>query len=544
MHKIFLIFTTLCTVMVSMYFRFYNLDFSYLHPDSGYELEVGRIVNLSKKFPLIGPALSQYGIYIPPTYLHIISFLYFLGNGQMLIISLGFALFGFLTVVFLSLLIHLITSDRRITFLFFFMFSVWEYSVNMSRTIWHPHPLFLFLTMSLCFLVLALKKNKIVYLLLSQWLFFISLSVYPSPIFFLPIIIFGSFYFFNRNVNNLLKSLLCVGITLSSFFIIVYLPQIVFEIDNDFISLRTIFTDLGNNKLDTSSLMDHLYKSFQLFLSLFFMVKSKIVEFVFFIFFLFIIAASYFDRSKQPSFIKIFTTPFLLFWTLIIIVFLKNQSVYSVQRIDVLSIAFFILLAIGLFTIIKLKSSLAKISLCVIMSVYFFIFLLINSQNSLKLSARKNVDSPFLYEEIAKLIIKEISLTKISRSEVYIFNDDGYHQKDNSINNPENYLWYRKWMAERIDHFVNRFFYETNPLTDDYQHTLNYGKRLDYLDAKLYFLICRDNDADCLNRFLQSLRALENEQRYQFSEIKNISLNQNDIFPKIKIFLVAKQENW
>lgn len=542
MHKTILIFILLIATTIAFYFRFFNLEFSYLHPDSGYELEVGRIVNLSKKLPLVGPALSQYGIYIPPTYLYIISLLYFLGNSQISIISLGFAIFGFLTIIFLSLLIYLITNDKKIAVLFFTMFSIWKYSITISRTIWHPHPLFLFLTTSLFFLVLALKNKKIICLLLSHWLFLFSLSIYPSPIFFLPIIVFGSLSFFNRNFNNLLKSLFYVSLSLLSFFVIVYLPQIIFEINSNFISFRTFFTDFGNIKLDLLGLVNHFYKSFQLFLSLFFIVKSKIIEFLFFIFLLFTIRMSSHNRSRQADFVKIFTSPFLLLWIFLVFIFLKNQSVYSVQRIDVLSIVFFILLAINLSTIIKLKFSIAKTFFCVIMFIYFFIFLLLNFRSSLELSTRRNINSPFFYEEVARLIIKEIKLNQISINNFYIFNDIEYYQKDDHTSDPENYLWHRKWMAERIDHFANRTFYELNSLTDDYQHTLNYGKRLNYLDVEFYFLICRDSDIICLSRFLQSLKTLEHGANYQFSEIKKIRLNKNDVFSKIEIYLLEKQK--
>lgn len=247
---------------------------------------------------------------------------------------------------------------------------------------------------------------------------------------------------------------------------------------------------------------------------------------------------SYIDRRNQSNFAKVFTSPFLLLWIFFIIIFLKSQSVYSPQRIDVLSIILFVLLAINLSAIIKLKSSVIKIFLCAIMSTYFFIFLQVNFRTSLDLSARKNIDSPFFYDQIAKSIIKEIGASKIPRNSVYIFNDNGSYKEDSS----ESYLWYTKWMAERIDHFVNRVFYEENPLANNYQHTLNYVKRLSYLDADFYFLICRNNSDLCVSRFLQSLKSLDGGADSQFLKVKNISLNQSDLFLKTEIFLIAKQK--
>ena len=122
------------------------------------------------------------------------------------------------------------------------------------------------------------------------------------------------------------------------------------------------------------------------------------------------------------------------------------------------------------------------------MLTFFIFFLIINLKDSSNFCSIKNVDSSFVYEKIANSIVNEIKQNLISIDKVYIFNDIAY-QNENYLTDPGNYLWYRKWMAERIDHFVNKVFYEANLLVDNYQHTLNYGGQLNYLDAKYYFLI-------------------------------------------------------
>lgn len=547
MKKTLLFFLSLSIAGMALYFRFFNLEFSYLEPDSGYELEAARMINLTKKMPLIGPALSQPGLFIPPTYLNIISLLYFLGDGQIAIISLSFAFFGLLTVFFLALLIYLITNDKRIAILFFAMFSVWKYSIIVSRTIWHPHPLFLFLSVSLFFLVLALKKNVILYLFLSHWFFFFSLSIYPSPIIFLPTIAYGSFIFFNRNQKNFLINIFYTFFSLFCFFIIIYLPQIIFEINNHFQSFKTFFTVVELNKSSSLDLATHFYTNFQLFLSLFFTTESKIIEFIFLIFVLFLIASNSFNRNIQNDYVKIFTTPLVFFWIFIILIFLKSQSFYSLQRIDVLSILFFILLAINLSTVINLKPSILKFFSYIIMLTFFIFFLIINLKDSSNFCSIKNVDSSFVYEKIANSIVNEIKQNLISIDKVYIFNDIAY-QNENYLTDPGNYLWYRKWMAERIDHFVNKVFYEANLLVDNYQHTLNYGGQLNYLDAKYYFLICREYDEECISRFLQSMYSFGDKFKlkidYQFFVIKSSSLNTHDDISEIKIYLLKKQNDF
>ncbi len=540
MNKSYFFRVVFILLLIASYFRFSNLKYDDMTPDVGYELEAARIINQEKKLPLIGPAIGVEDLFIPPTYLYLISFFYFLTKGDVLFITAFYSVMGLLTVVFLSILIYLITNNKKITLLSLASFSFWSYLVSMSRSIWHPYPVFFFLSLSFVCGALALKNKATIYLFVSQWLFFIALSIYPSPIFFLPILIANTSYFFKIKGTNSSKKVFFYSLVSIFFFaVIVYFPQLIFEFQNNFISINSLLNNQSEIVTSINAIFTHYLNLFQVFFNLFFQTESYFYQLLFFLFILLLMIFPQFQKNKQTSpLIKIFTSKFLLIWIIFISYFLiKLEIPYVYHRIDVLALFFFILLAINLNLIKKFVYVFPKNISVYLILLFYSLFLIINFYYSFKKSEEKNFYSYFANSRIGSFISFEIQSRNFNRSRVMIFYNFGDWQ--NKRGDPLMYFWIGKWQAEPIDHFVNQKFITENPLTSNLQHTLNYGfYDIDYLNADYYFLICNDyyKNNHCLDYFLTNLRDLDSNNLHLFSKEDGFIFDYN--FFTTQIFLI------
>lgn len=546
MNKISFLKIILLFFLVASYLRIKDLQFTEMLSDVGYELEAARIINQKKDLPLVGPAVGIDGIFIPPTYLYLISFFYLISSGKIMVISLIYAVMGLLSILFLFLLIYLLTNKNKvISLLFLGIFVFWEYHVHMSRGIWHPYPTVFFTSLSLLLGLISLKKKNIFLLSSSQWLFFIALSIYPSPIYFLPIIYLNSYYFFKRINFPPIKSFLSSVLLLSSLFFIVYLPQFIFEIKNKFPSLFALLEQsLESTDVNLQSIAIHYWKVFEVFFQMFFNSDLLLWKLLFLLFIIFLFFINKFTKSKKSMFFKSIDNVYLLLWILFVSYFLINLSIpYEFHRIDSLGFIFIVFLAIKIGQIFSYPRGVAKLFLVFPIFIFLLLFFINNFVGSFEEVTKKSFNSYSTNSQLGQNIISKIDEYKLDRQEVMIFYNFGSYQ--NSINSHESYLWTTKWQAEPIDHFVNRQFVNENPIVPNYQHTNNYGryKTIDYSKPNYYFLICNDYlfNSECLNKFMASIN-FSDERKSYFSIKETFYLLSN--FSQIQIFLLEKTNSF
>lgn len=538
MKKIFIILIFLVFSFLAIYFRFINLKNNYMYFDNGYELEAARLINQKKQLPLIGPAVGIKNFFIPPTYLYLLAIIYSFNN-DIYFISGFFAFLGLLTVYVFSYFIYLLTNKKLLSLLTLVIFSVWNYHIMfISRKIWHPNPVYFFLSLSLLFATLALKNKKIFNLLLGQLFFFISLSIYPSPVFFLPIIIFHSYYFFKNNM--LLRKTKSIFYTILSMFIncfIIYFPQLIFEFKTNFVSFSSLINFNSNQVIKPIEILNHFKAIFKSFFYIFFYTKNSNLIPLFFVFFLVIILLIFVKKHNPSFYQKPFTSFFVLIWIICMLLFMKDiNQPDSFHRFDVLNLLFFI----WLLMILNEKNRFANLFNKVISSliiIFLIIFLLSNLKKVSRLTNEYSFESISTNQRISQLIINYLNEKNIQRDEILTFNALSQINKEAK---GHDFLWNLKWQAERIDHFINKEFNYNNSLVENYQCTLNYNHELDYLDANYYFLVCKSQDEKCLSNFSINLSLLNSKayNKHQFILQDELSFDDHRLVP-ISVYFVS-----
>ncbi len=204
--------------------------------DQGMDLMVIWHMEHMGHWPLVGPFLSLRDFYTPPTYYYVTWLLYHITqsvNG----IVIGYF---FMNIISLILLMKLAwhMGGKQLACIVGGLFAISINMIDHGRQFWQPFPMQLFIIISLLFLWRAYERKS----LSSLWLFalnyMIALSVYPSPILLLPYTGYQIVRWY-KNVGKLpiWQSLLFSGVMMTITSVIVYIPQIIFEISRGWPSL-------------------------------------------------------------------------------------------------------------------------------------------------------------------------------------------------------------------------------------------------------------------------------------------------------------------
>jgi hypothetical protein len=530
MKKIIFLNIFLALFLFAAYIRIADLRFSDMLIDVGYELEAARIINQKKELPLVGPSISIKGLFIPPTYLYLISFLYFISQGEFLLISLFYAVMGLLSILFLSLSIYLLSNKNKLVSLIFLgVFTFWHYHVHLSRTVWHPYPTIFFSSLSIFLGLISLKSGKLLFLFLSQYSFFTALSIYPSPVFILPIIYFNSYVFCKKSNNSSLRSFLLSTCSMLTFFMITYTPQFIFEVQHNWPSFFAMMKHHGDSvSIGLNETIIHFWKIFEVFFRFFFNEQSMFWKALFVFFMVFLLLINKLVKQKAEPVQQIFDNPFLFLWILIIIYFLLNLNVaYAPHRIDLIAIFFFIFLAIKTKQILDCKKNIYKMILILPIVVFIMLFFVYNIPLALYAPSKKDSSSYVFNKVVGEAIFQKIDEHELSRSEVmisYHFNRD-YEGQSQNICNDYGYLWKTKLLAQPIDHLVNKKFKNENPISSNYQIIDSYDD-----NDRFYFLIYNDYliDNQCFDRFISDMSKLKGEGFFKLIIKDSFYLSFND----------------
>ncbi|MCL4200323.1 hypothetical protein KJZ67_03200 [Patescibacteria group bacterium] len=224
-------------VLVAVIMRLYRITETIrFRGDQGMDLMVIWHMEHAGHWPLVGPFLSLRDFYTPPTYYYVTWLFYHITqsvNG----IVIGYF---FMNIISLMLLMKLAwhMGGKQLASIVGGLFAISIIMIDHGRQFWQPYPMQLFITISLLFLWRAYQRKS----LSSLWLFalhyMLALSVYPSPVLLLPYAGYQVVRWY-KNIGKLpiWQSLLFSGFTMAVTFVIIYMPQIIFEISRGWPSL-------------------------------------------------------------------------------------------------------------------------------------------------------------------------------------------------------------------------------------------------------------------------------------------------------------------
>jgi hypothetical protein len=417
---------------------------------------------------------------------------------------------GLFSILFLFLSIYLLNNkDKLISLVFLGIFTFWHYHVFLSRTVWHPHPSIFFSSLSIFLGLISLKSSKLLFLFLSQFSFFIALTIYPSSFFILPVICLNSYLFFKKLNNTSLRSYFLLVYSMLVFFIITYSSQLIFEILNNWPSILAILKHRENLlPINLSRVTTHYWNIFEVFFSLLFNNQHVFWKVLFIIFIIFLLLINKFFKHESDLSNKVFDNFWLLLWILLTPYFLINiDAPYAPHRIDLIVIVFFIFLSIKMKQILNCKKNIYKIILILPIIAFLILFFLHNISLVLPKPGMKDSSSYAFNEIVSEAIIQKIDEYRLNRSDVMIF----YHFNRDYLGEDiceNDYLGKTRFLAQPIDHLINKKLMIRDSINFKYQSLDNYNA-----GNRFYFLVYNDYKTgnQCFDKFTQGISEFEGD---------------------------------
>lgn len=201
--------------------------------DQGYDMMIIWNMEYNHHRPLVGPFLSIPSIYTPPTYYYITWWLFHLTQTVTGIVY-GYLIINIITIITVITLAWNIYGKRAAS-IAALLLSVSSIMIEHARLFWQPYPTQLFLSLWLLCMWHAHAKKNVVLLWISATCFIIALSIYPSPVILIPLLGYQLFSWYNRvHEYPYLRAFFAALYTAGIPFLVVYMPQIVFEITHAF----------------------------------------------------------------------------------------------------------------------------------------------------------------------------------------------------------------------------------------------------------------------------------------------------------------------
>lgn len=237
----------LVILLASAFFRFYRAgDLLGFYYDQGRDaLKVQEILAF-KDFPAVGPTTGIAGLFLGPFWFYLLVPFYWLSQGSPALTANFISLFD-IGAVFLIYWIGKEFYTRRVGLLAALFWGFSYYLTLSGRWLSNPSPVPFFTLLLILGLGKFFIQKKEKYLILI----FISLAIalqleMASAIFFLPSLLTFCFIFKSHIIN---KKYLWIG---SGIFLAFLLPQIFFEIKNNFLMIRSFFL-FNKGEINTAS---------------------------------------------------------------------------------------------------------------------------------------------------------------------------------------------------------------------------------------------------------------------------------------------------
>ncbi|KKS98428.1 MAG: hypothetical protein UV73_C0002G0142 [Candidatus Gottesmanbacteria bacterium GW2011_GWA2_43_14] len=246
------------------FLRLYHLEYTLpVDPDAAMALLIAKKIVEENYVLLVGPltSLSNFNI-LPPTYYYIISVLYFFFRNY-LAIAYCFAIIGIISI-YLIYKVGLILIGPKGALTAALVFSASHYMVRHARAVWEPHLVPFFILLAIYFLLLYEKQGKFLLFIISVSAFFVSL-MYISSFLLIPGYFMLSFYVLSKKFQNKLLVLSALAVIFSVFFLMIYLPTIIYEINNNYPTWNNLKNYFRGNtiyfKPDFSLIISQIYKN-------------------------------------------------------------------------------------------------------------------------------------------------------------------------------------------------------------------------------------------------------------------------------------------
>ncbi len=222
-----------------MFLRVYRIsDLTTWEGDQGSDLLVAQHILHGHLHMLVGPPLNVTNFYTPPTYYYLLA-LFLLIVKTPLNVALLFTGLNVAAGVFIFLLIEGL-FDFATGLFSLVLFSISSIMIINARSVYQPYPVILFIAASWYFLWDAYRKNNLKILVLSNSLFIVGASIYPAPWLLLPYFAVKSMQLLRRESRNT-KNWLVVVFADAVVGLIIYLPQIIFEVSHKYPMTRVLF---------------------------------------------------------------------------------------------------------------------------------------------------------------------------------------------------------------------------------------------------------------------------------------------------------------
>ena len=209
-----------------------SVPFAY---DMGRDLLWAKDISFYHIPTLIGPAASIWGVYFGPLWYYFLSVPLFFANGHPVSAVFATASVNLLTAIFAYFMFVKVTGRLySLVLMIIILFSA--ASINLSLFAFHANVLPFLTLLMIYFLNQAVTQNP---LFLAPVFFAISLMFHADPapaVIFTSIPIFVFFYFKIFQSRNLPKILIYSSLA----YLVPFLPQVIFELRNDFVQTKAL----------------------------------------------------------------------------------------------------------------------------------------------------------------------------------------------------------------------------------------------------------------------------------------------------------------
>lgn len=391
-----------------------------------------RIIN-QKHILMVGPLITFENVNIlAPTYYYLIALLYFIFRNE-LTISLIFLFINLLGIYLIYLTSkQIVNTKSALLGALFFSFS--STMINYSRNIWEPHLIPFFVTMSIFLLYLAYKSNKVIYLILSVFSFYISL-MYISSLLLLPVFIFLTYKIAGQidKKSALIKTFLIYFFTT----ILFYINLIIFEYNNNFPSIKVIIKTF--NIYFAPSLIHWIY--FKSLFNNFIRFSESIINSDYYsllIFFLLVLILPFLSQQKNirnQTVLKIISFSILL--SFVLSGFYKRKS-YPYRFASIYPL-FYILLGFAIYKLTKIRKPSWIMKLGWVISVLVVTSYLFSNTNQYKESLINR--HLFNYKQIEKYADKIILESNNQLFDMYVIRYKGSPKIDHKNYELTSFAW-------------------------------------------------------------------------------------------------------
>lgn len=339
--------------------------------DQGRDALIAQDIITGKNFPTIGPTTGIQGLYLGPFWFYLITPGYFLGKGDPAIASLFIGFLESLTIPLIYLLLKKYWNKTGAILAATF-WSLSYYLILSSRWFSNPSPLPFFVVFIIYLLLQVFKEKQYKYLPLISFLLGICLQLEAaSAVFFIPTILIFSLI----NYRILIKIKFKFWFQAIISFFVLLIPQLAFEIKNNFLITKNFFGFL-TGKVNSASGKSWAFPTLPFikdrFLDFYKILFSKldtnvtwisIVFLIIFIFSVILLLTKLKDKFIQLLLLWLFVPLFLLLF------FVGNYGNLYDYYLTGFFPAFFIIFSLGI-TFFN-KSILSKLLLIVVIILFY-----------------------------------------------------------------------------------------------------------------------------------------------------------------------------